>query len=568
MGASSWTTTSPFDGFLNTDYTIDFSEHESLHNIIYQLRFELETIVTSIDHLRKQRARIQQYLRAHQALTSQCPINILPDEILSQIFMHLTPGTYIHLPTHTIHASDPSFLPFILSAVCRKWRRLVHSSPLMWNRFQVCISDDEIEYADREDILSLLHRSANVDLSVLVTMPDPEIDWSYWFDSSLSHLFSLSKRFTHLTIDFRPTLRSWPLFCASMASLSSLTSLSIPDFSISSHEERDIGGYDVFDTSCPALASIMVGNVHNPRPALRIPWAKLKHIKFERSDPSCAFAILQNAVNVRHLELKRWYISGGPGWDNYGAYSYACGPDNVARMPLLHHLEFEGAEGAPVPGHRTFNCAFIVPRLYFPLLTTLEITNATEVKFKEFSQAFTTSCCKLRTLRISGFHFTRSTRHEPLLCFLEKQCTSLTHLSLRWEVDPESVYPSDLESERPFLDRAQELIYKLECHLDSNLSIPLICPTLQTLELSGFDLKTSSAHITRMLRSRCAAERSTLRYARLEFLPRRKSSRWKPETGEELFNFWLVVQSDLEEIEREYRQVRIHTQLLPHPQST
>ncbi|KZP27623.1 hypothetical protein FIBSPDRAFT_1040140 [Athelia psychrophila] len=73
--------------------------------------------------------RLQEYISHHQALIS--PLRQFPPEVLSEIFLHLTPSY-----NSDVESDD---LPMFLGGICSYWRQVALSTPRLWSTIDVNI---------------------------------------------------------------------------------------------------------------------------------------------------------------------------------------------------------------------------------------------------------------------------------------------------------------------------------------------------------------------------------------------------------------------------------------------
>ncbi|KAF9023031.1 hypothetical protein BDZ89DRAFT_919358, partial [Hymenopellis radicata] len=81
-----------------------------------------EHLRTIIQHLEQEQSRMQDVLSKCRGVLS--PLRCLPQEILTKIFN-------LSCVDHT-DILDTSGGPWLLGQVCRRWRNIVVSTPLLW----------------------------------------------------------------------------------------------------------------------------------------------------------------------------------------------------------------------------------------------------------------------------------------------------------------------------------------------------------------------------------------------------------------------------------------------------
>ena len=166
---------------------------------------ELQRLRKLLDQAQRQRAQIVDVIDTYSIILS--PIRRIPDDVLHEIFSYC-------LPTNRNPVISPSEAPLILTQICRSWRSVALSCPLIWARIHIPIcydSDlnsealDEAEFHAQnllyyetmerrcEHIQNWLSRSATFPISVSVEYPSP--GWSprenqtEWEDQIVKKLF-------------------------------------------------------------------------------------------------------------------------------------------------------------------------------------------------------------------------------------------------------------------------------------------------------------------------------------------------------------------------------------------
>lgn len=76
--------------------------------------------------------RLQEYISQHQALLS--PLRRFPPEVLSEIFLHLT-------PEYNSDITDAD-LPIFLGGICDYWRQVALSTPRLWSTVRFNVRED------------------------------------------------------------------------------------------------------------------------------------------------------------------------------------------------------------------------------------------------------------------------------------------------------------------------------------------------------------------------------------------------------------------------------------------
>ncbi|KAJ7709338.1 hypothetical protein B0H16DRAFT_651637 [Mycena metata] len=143
----------------------------------------------SLSLLRKERGLLQDRLDAYTY-----PVLTLPNEIVSEIFVHFLP-VYPETPS-LIGSSSPN----LLGQICRKWREIVLSTPALWRGISLSLSNGK--HIDQKlRLLQLwLQRSGSCLLSIRMDLqidPDDIDDDMYLSDPNLAASLDL---FTHAIV--------------------------------------------------------------------------------------------------------------------------------------------------------------------------------------------------------------------------------------------------------------------------------------------------------------------------------------------------------------------------------
>ena len=152
----------------------------------------------------------------------QSPIIAFPDEIMSQIFY----WTSLEADTSTNHRTltRPNIPNLVAAAsVCRRWRSICHSSPVLWRHFDWTLQGlrrDEYDLCNYVEPCLQLSSPFSIDLRVSFTMG---VTWDP--DLFLSFIGRYASKFSHLTLttSFQRSLLKHP-----MSNLRSLNIQTVP----------------------------------------------------------------------------------------------------------------------------------------------------------------------------------------------------------------------------------------------------------------------------------------------------------------------------------------------------
>ncbi|KAJ6485843.1 hypothetical protein C8R45DRAFT_998107 [Mycena sanguinolenta] len=126
---------SRFMNRLNTNYVPSDSEVLEIHSLlldpiaeIARIDAQIEEMEFTVTQLKERRALLQKPVDAHKALIS--PVRFIPRDVLLEIFFHCLPSEHNAL-------IDPAEAPLILGHICRHWRSVAYSTPLLWSSIHI-----------------------------------------------------------------------------------------------------------------------------------------------------------------------------------------------------------------------------------------------------------------------------------------------------------------------------------------------------------------------------------------------------------------------------------------------
>ncbi|KAJ7849605.1 hypothetical protein B0H13DRAFT_1517062, partial [Mycena leptocephala] len=203
------------------------------------------------------------------------PVLELPNEIISEIFIHFLP-IYPACPPLTGRLS-----PTTLTHICRKWREIALTTPLLWRA--IGLSDER-----HNDICNTwLTRSRCCPLSIHV---NEHFDWES-MPQILSALISHRSRWEDLKVHF--VGRDRPRIEGSMP----LRLLRHLDLEFPSHAIQA-----ATFSEAPLLRAVrLTGTL-----SVTLPWLQLTSITLCEVDPRQCEPILKQTSNIVHCELHFW----------------------------------------------------------------------------------------------------------------------------------------------------------------------------------------------------------------------------------------------------------------------
>ncbi|KAF7348253.1 hypothetical protein MSAN_01778900 [Mycena sanguinolenta] len=162
---------SPFVDQLHTNYVPSDAEVLEIRSLLVEPTDELVRIDTQIEameialgQLKEQRALLREPIDAHRALIS--PMRRVPQDILLEIFFSC-------LPTEHNALMDPAEAPLVLGRICRYWREVVYSAPMLWSSVHIpspsyLFTPSNILLGFGRNVEAWLERSAPCPLSISV----------------------------------------------------------------------------------------------------------------------------------------------------------------------------------------------------------------------------------------------------------------------------------------------------------------------------------------------------------------------------------------------------------------
>ncbi|KAF5341860.1 hypothetical protein D9611_001122 [Ephemerocybe angulata] len=121
---------SPFHQWLGTNYVLSGQDLAHLDSYLTNQLSTLTALDAEIDSLTQKRKELNESIDAHKRLRS--PIRRLPKELLLEIFVLCLPAR--HQPVLAEWKA-----PLLLTRVCKSWRTLVMSAPVLWSSLHVAI---------------------------------------------------------------------------------------------------------------------------------------------------------------------------------------------------------------------------------------------------------------------------------------------------------------------------------------------------------------------------------------------------------------------------------------------
>lgn len=192
---------SPFLDRLNTNYVPSDSEMLEIRLLLMDPVEELARLDAQVGEmeitlslLKEKRASLKVPIDAHRALIS--PMRHVPLDVLQEVFLSCLPSEHNAL-------IDPTEAPLLLGRICRHWRRVAYSTPMLWSSIYIPLFNYEYTSPSLSKLERLieawLERSATCPLSVSLC------DITGRFESNKDHplilqLLPISRRICDLAL--------------------------------------------------------------------------------------------------------------------------------------------------------------------------------------------------------------------------------------------------------------------------------------------------------------------------------------------------------------------------------
>ncbi|KAJ6502200.1 hypothetical protein C8R45DRAFT_1209810 [Mycena sanguinolenta] len=144
---------SPFTNRLNTNYVPSDPEILQIRALlvdpleeIARIDAQIAEMELALTQLRARHALVQTPIDAHKALIS--PMRFVPQDILQEIFISCLPSKHDAL-------IDFTEAPLLLGRICRHWRSVAYSTPILWSSIHIPPLD---EFSTPPDVLLGLER--------------------------------------------------------------------------------------------------------------------------------------------------------------------------------------------------------------------------------------------------------------------------------------------------------------------------------------------------------------------------------------------------------------------------
>ncbi|KAG7442587.1 uncharacterized protein BT62DRAFT_376865 [Guyanagaster necrorhizus] len=349
------------------------------------------------------------------------PIQRLPTEILTDIFLHLH-----HDRPQLPFVHKVAEAPRLLTYVCRRWRDIVDALPSLWSSFSVNL---DANHASRVTALSVFLRNSR---GTLLTFDCIMHDISDYGERILQLLFHEKHRWESVRILGKG--QNLSRFAPIGGRLPMLRYLKL--IVIGQPDRFVCGAYEL----APRLDNVFIQGVRPVAHSLRLPWAQLTSYFAEEDRLEDHLSVLRRTPKVQHCHLRVRHPSSA-GDTMMGA------PIKRLEMRCLSKL--------------VVNNANILDHLVLPALEDITIHQSPQsIPTESLAALLCHSGCSLRALSLRLFPSTFSSAGLlPVFRFPAAQTVVTLDLLLL-------VYPFDLIAglaggEHGLLPKLQELVVKI-----------------------------------------------------------------------------------------------------------
>ncbi|KAJ7038890.1 hypothetical protein C8F04DRAFT_331298 [Mycena alexandri] len=247
-----------------------------------ELDSQITALERSLSALRVQKTLVQGRLNSYKY-----PVLDLPNEIVSEIFIHFLP-VYPKCPP-----SAGILSPTNLTHICRKWREIASATPMLWRASALPLRPSLSFAQQAGETDHWLRRSRSCPISIEIvedyceaTKPDG------WASEVLAVLDAHRGRWEHLKLHFGAV----PPLITFERSMPLLRHLSLAFDEIHHHSS-----FPVVFGKTPLLRSVSLNYLATREVIL--PWAQLTSLELVSVFPKDCVAVLQQTFNLVHCQL-------------------------------------------------------------------------------------------------------------------------------------------------------------------------------------------------------------------------------------------------------------------------
>ncbi|KAJ7724943.1 hypothetical protein DFH07DRAFT_854467 [Mycena maculata] len=296
---------SPYEDILHTNTVPSDAECQKIRDLLVGPRAEIAALTDEIvatqawlDELSRKRAVLTEFVDAHLKLVS--PIRRLPADVMQEIFVAC-------LPSGQNSVMSEQDAPLLLCHICRAWRSLALSTPLLWASFHIVLPSMDEMPSMNETVNEWLCRSGILPLSISVAAPR---HYEYDLSTFLQTLIGFSPRWNHIRFNLRTYNFFSPLALLSPADVPILQTLVLKGFNWTSDTPGTPNNHLGFmGTSSLRSLQIPTGPLTS---TLLSHWGNLRRLSFRNST---AVVSADEALTILRkcplLEMLSLHLTGG-----------------------------------------------------------------------------------------------------------------------------------------------------------------------------------------------------------------------------------------------------------------
>ncbi|KAF7363767.1 hypothetical protein MSAN_01034500 [Mycena sanguinolenta] len=294
---------SPFTDRLNTNYIPSDSEILQIRALLVdpveevaRVDAQIAEIELALSQLKEKRALLQTHIDAHKALVS--PMRLVPHDILQEIFLSCLPQQHNAL-------IDYDEAPLLLGRICRRWRSVAYSTPILWSSVHIPPLDylstpPNVLLGLERLVAAWLERSASCPLSVSLFDVN-RVDSTLGTHPLILQLVAVSRRLRCLKFSGDPEL------------LDPLLRLGPEDVPLLKTILMRTGGTPRTNIlQIPTLQELDLTMLSSDPLSLPLPWSQLTSLRLgyfgSRSDRGLDFngalAVLRMCPNLKQCEIR------------------------------------------------------------------------------------------------------------------------------------------------------------------------------------------------------------------------------------------------------------------------
>ncbi|KAJ6468577.1 hypothetical protein DFH09DRAFT_1222456 [Mycena vulgaris] len=451
---------SPFENILHT-------------NTCAELTDGISRMQKLLDDLTQKRDALDDFIAAHLAMIS--PARRLPEDIVRDVFVAC-------LPAHRNPLIISNESPLLLCQICSHWRQLALSTPRLWAAVHVVVPNEPKEQVLAGILDDWLNRSGALPLSISVVFSQTWVDNGHAIARLLlAQLASFSRRWEHLRLNFphHQLFSAFETLCPDdVPMLKSIGIRGIGQPSWAGLDDHPVDSFKFMSfLNNDSLRSLSIAYEPNLL-KMPLPWDRLSSLSVHAfTTCGAAVEILRGCPTLETcvLSIGRGFVTSPPAW-HLGSIS----------LPLLRDFTVTGSM------HDQANLIAFFSILVLPNLRSLGYSH----QCVTFNDPLPIAPLLATTPALEQFRLTLSvlpdTGSEVLV-----ECLMAMPLLQRLELE---IGPPSMWEQNNQLHEA--LITRLTPRLDGP---DVLCPLLQSLDLSGLNDTVSDETLLQLVRGRTSA---------------------------------------------------------------